>query len=337
MEDGYRVVTDYCRGLDAAESQEEKERLRLRIIDGYNSLGDLIQEIVAEERSIRVYSFETPQSARGEASRLIAKLRNVNTQNAEFVYYTQRAYELLFNLAFVGTRPKKKNYIVVETPVREPFQNYAVHKIPDIDNVIHECVMCVMLRGALLPSMIVSKEIQEYSSGGYLTPFALFKVYRNDKKSEEDMEYTLDLDRSFFVPEELDGKNLVFADPMNATGGSLVTIMTFLLNQGIKPRNVIFLNVISALKGALRVARAVQNSRIYTLWMDPVLNEKAYIVPGLGDAGDRLNGPDDDTRSRNIIQLISGYGRSITSLYRAQIGQIENSVLNRPGKEKGAG
>jgi len=44
------------------------------------------------------------------------------------------------------------------------------------------------------------------------------------------------------------------------------------------------------LKGSLRIVRAIENSEIYTLWMDPSLNSKAYILPGLGDAGDRMFG-----------------------------------------------
>ena len=93
------------------------------------------------------------------------------TGNDEFVYYTQRAYELLFNLAWGGAGKSKKNHLVVKTPVTVPVQNYAVHKIPDVDDQIRDSVMCVMLRGALLPSMILSKEIQEYSSTGEVTPF----------------------------------------------------------------------------------------------------------------------------------------------------------------------
>jgi uracil phosphoribosyltransferase len=184
-----------------------------------------------------------------------------------------------------------------------------------------------MLRGALLPSMIVSKEIQEYSSHGYVTPFAMFRIRRDDLKSENDMEYILDLNRSFFNLEQLDGKDLIFADPMNATGGSLVTVIKYLLDQGIKPRSVHFFNVISALKGALRVVRALENCKVYTLWMDPVLNQAAYILPGLGDAGDRINGRDVEESPRNIIQLIADYGSNIARLYRAQLRKIEETVL----------
>jgi uracil phosphoribosyltransferase len=186
-----------------------------------------------------------------------------------------------------------------------------------------------MLRGALLPSMIVSKEIQEFSSKGYVTPFALFKIKRDDTKHESNMEYILDLDRSYFKVEELDGKDLIFADPMNATGGSLVTVVKYILDLGVKPKSVRFMTVISALKGALRAVRAVENMTVYTLWMDPALNEMAYIMPGLGDAGDRINGKDMEETPRDMIQLLADYGSGISSLYRAQIRTIEETVLRR--------
>ena len=50
-------------------------------------------------------------------------------------------------------------------------------------------------------------------------------------------------------------------------------------------------------------------------------------MPGLGDAGDRLNGKDLPGKPRNIIQLIADYGLAITNLYRAQVEKIENTVL----------
>ena len=95
----------------------------------------------------------------------------------------------------------------------------------------------------------------------------------------------------------------------------------------MRPRSIKFFNVISVLKGALRIVRALESAEIYTLWMDPVLNTKAYILPGLGDAGDRINGRDDGDKPRNIIQLIADYGTQIVSLYREQVRRIEQTVL----------
>jgi uracil phosphoribosyltransferase len=50
-------------------------------------------------------------------------------------------------------------------------------------------------------------------------------------------------------------------------------------------------------------------------------------MPGLGDAGDRLNGRDTQERPRNIIQFIADYGHNITGLYRSQLRKIEQTVL----------
>ena len=327
MDSLYRQAMVSFNILSTSRSDFELKREEDSLIDLYNTMGTLMQELCAAEPRIQVYSFTTPQENHGEASRLIAKLRDANTGRQEFVYYTQRAFELLFNLTFAGAGRPKKNYLIVKTPVGIPVQNYAVHKIPDIDDQLADTVMCVMLRGALLPSMIISKEIQEYSSSGYLTPFALFKIKRDDSKSEDTMEYILDLDRSYFKLEDLDGKNLVFADPMNASGGSLVTIVKYLLEQGVKPKSVKFLNVISALKGSLRIVRAIENVTVYTLWMDPVLNERAYIMPGLGDAGDRINGRDEENDPRDMLRLVADYGTNITGLYRSQLRVIEQTVL----------
>ncbi|MDD3822625.1 MAG: uracil phosphoribosyltransferase [Sphaerochaetaceae bacterium] len=344
--DGYLTESDKL-SLDKAQLMYEEAIDLFKKIDGgdadgirkaksaltpvFERVGRYLKEVVAKEQGIHVYSFETPQVQHGAASRLIAKLRDPRTSQSEFLYYVQRAYELLFAHVYGDKVLPRKRSIVTQTPVTFPERNYAIHKIPNVDELIKNSVMCVMLRGALLPSMIISKEIQEYSSDGYVTPFALFRIKRDDTKVERNMDYLLDLDRSFFDISQLEGKDLIFADPMNATGGSLVTIVKYLQSQGVKPKSIRFITVISALKGALRVVRAIEGAEVYTLWMDPVLNEKAYILPGLGDAGDRLNGKDTEDNPRNMLQLMADYGTTITDLYRDQVREIEATVLGRNG------
>ncbi|MFA5468991.1 MAG: uracil phosphoribosyltransferase [Sphaerochaetaceae bacterium] len=327
----YEEAMDLFPGIHL-ESPEGVSEAKGQLTPVFEKVGRYLKGIVAQEPAVHVYSFETPQVQHGAASRLIAKLRSPKTSQSEFLYYVQRAYELLFAHVYTDKVLPKKRSIVTPTPVREPVQNYAIHKIPDVDAIIENSVMCVMLRGALLPSMIISKEIQEYSSNSLVTPFALFRIQRDDTKNEENMDYLLDLDRSFFDLSLLDGKDLIFADPMNATGGSLVTIVKYIESQGIRPKSIRFITVISALKGALRVVRAIKGAEVYTLWMDPVLNEKAYILPGLGDAGDRLNGIDAHSNPRNMIQLMADYGANINDLYRDQVREIEATVLGRNGE-----
>ena len=332
--DGYLTEQDQADLKNLASMYQDAMKAfvpldKQKTIECFDKMGHEMQNILKKHPSIKVFSFETEEGSHAEASHVISKLRNIKTDNHEFVYYTQRAYEMLFRLAYTGPHSEKKNYIVTSTPVTNPVQNYAVHKIPDIDSEISNSVMCVMLRGALLPSIIMSKEIQEYSSNGYVTPFALFKINRDDTKQENNMQYILDLKKSFFDLQSLDGRDLSFADPMNATGGSLVTVVKYLQSQGVKPRSIKFFNVISAFKGALRISRALDNCVCYTLWMDPALNEKAYIMPGLGDAGDRLNGCDKKENPRNIIRLIANYGSTINGLYNSQLAEIESLVLDK--------
>ncbi len=333
--DGYLTQQDQDDLKHLASLYEETMKTfepldKAKTIENFDKLGHVMQDILQSHPSIKVYSFVTQEEgSHAEASHVISKLRDIKTDNHEFVYYTQRAYEMLFRLAYTQSHSSKKNYIVTSTPVTFPVQNYAVHKIPDIDDAIENSVMCVMLRGALLPSIIMSKEIEEYSSHGYVTPFALFKINRDDTKQENDMQYILDLKKSFFKLEDLDGKDLIFADPMNATGGSLVTVVKYLQSQGVKPRSIKFFNIISALKGSLRISRALENCTCYTIWMDPALNSKAYILPGLGDAGDRLNGCDKKENPRNILRLIANYGSTINGLYNSQLAKIESMVLDK--------
>lgn len=323
----YEVSLDACKRIAEAQNAAQMEKAERDLVKSAADIGDYLETVTKAEKAIHVYSFETPQEQHGQASRLIAKLRNPETSHEEFLYYIQRAYELLFSHAFSDAALPNKRSIITPTPVTNPCLNYAVHRIPDVDALIKDSVLCVMLRGALLPSMIISKEIQEYSSSNEVPPFALFKIKRDESKKEKNMDYVLDLDRSFFREEDLQNKHWIFADPMNATGGSLVTIVKHLESVGIHSKSVKFINVISALKGSLRIIRAIPNCEVYTLWMDPVLNEAAYILPGLGDAGDRLNGMDLPDNPRNMIQLIADYGTNINNLYRSQVKKIEEIVL----------
>ena len=308
-----------------ASFEPEQQSYTQEIIKQYALMGKKMQAFFKDEEQTTIYSFSVPRVEHGAVSRIIAKLRDVNTQNAEFVYYTQRAYEILFQLLFSYPARDQKNYFFIKTPVTHPSQSVAVHKLPDIDSNLHNTVMCVMLRGALLPSMIISKEIEEYSSKGYVTPFMLFDIKRHE--SVNGIRYTLDLKHSYFDKDTLNDKVLIFADPMNATSGSFITLVQYLLNNNIRPRKIIFLNIISSIKGALRVIRNIENIHQYVLWMDPSLNNTGYIVPGLGDAGDRLNGKDPSGSKRNVVELIADYGSAIANLYRSQIRAIETTVL----------
>ena len=81
---------------------------------------------------------------------------------------------------------------------------------------------------------------------------------------------------------------VLLVDPMLATGGSACDAIDLLKNQGCK--NIKFMAIIGAPEGVSRVAEAHPDVKIYVSTLDRCLNDKGYILPGLGDAGDRLFG-----------------------------------------------
>lgn len=106
-------------------------------------------------------------------------------------------------------------------------------------------------------------------------------LYR-DPKTLEPVEYYCKL------PEDVEEREIVVLDPMLATGGSASAAVSFLKKKGIK--NIKFMCLIAAPEGIKRLHEDHPDVPIFCAAMDEKLNDHAYIVPGLGDAGDRLFG-----------------------------------------------
>lgn len=77
-------------------------------------------------------------------------------------------------------------------------------------------------------------------------------------------------------------------DPMLATGNSSIETINLFLKKGMKEENLTFVNLIASPQGIKNIRSRFEKIRIVTAHIDETLNEKGYIVPGLGDAGDRL-------------------------------------------------
>lgn len=92
----------------------------------------------------------------------------------------------------------------------------------------------------------------------------------------------------YMASPDLTGKTLIIVDPMLAKGFSLELALVALLKNG-KPRRIILASVIAAQEGVDHIEKCFGEHEEVELWcaaIDPVLNERSYIVPGLGDAGD---------------------------------------------------
>jgi len=90
------------------------------------------------------------------------------------------------------------------------------------------------------------------------------------------------------LPDDIEKRQVYVVDPMLATGGSAVAAIDFLKQHGCK--NIIMMNIIGCPEGIKAVQEAHPDVDMYLAAVDERLNEHAYIIPGLGDAGDRIFG-----------------------------------------------
>ncbi|MBR1445203.1 MAG: uracil phosphoribosyltransferase [Firmicutes bacterium] len=90
------------------------------------------------------------------------------------------------------------------------------------------------------------------------------------------------------LPVDAAESEMLLADPMLATGGTASSAITFLKERGVK--NIKFLCLIASPEGVRKLSEEHPDVEIYTASLDIALNEQGYILPGLGDAGDRLFG-----------------------------------------------
>jgi uracil phosphoribosyltransferase len=106
-------------------------------------------------------------------------------------------------------------------------------------------------------------------------------MYRNEKTLEPVRYY-------YKVPKDLENREVIVLDPMLATGGSAIDAIDSLKESGAK--KIKFLCIIAAPEGIKKIQEKHPDVQIYCTSIDEKLNETGYIVPGLGDAGDRIFG-----------------------------------------------
>ena len=106
-------------------------------------------------------------------------------------------------------------------------------------------------------------------------------MYR-DPESMKPVEYYAKL------PSDIAERDVILIDPMLATGGSAVAAVDALKNRGVK--HIKFVCLLSTPNGVDALQKTHPDVEIFTAAIDPELNEHGYIVPGLGDAGDRIFG-----------------------------------------------
>ena len=170
--------------------------------------------------------------------------------------------EISYLMMFEATRDLALNNVSVQTPVAQAQAKKLATKV----------MICPILRAALGMLESVFKIIPNASVG-----FLGFQ--RNEKTAQAEFFYAK-------LPADASERVAIVIDPMFATGGTAIDAVKFLREKGVK--RIKFISVIAAPEGLKRFSEIYPDVSVYTAAIDERLNEKNYIVPGLGDAGDRV-------------------------------------------------
>ncbi|MDR5695361.1 MAG: uracil phosphoribosyltransferase [Armatimonadota bacterium] len=189
-------------------------------------------------------------------------LRDVRTGHKEF---RELVEELAMLMAFEVTRSHPTTEVEVRTPL-------GVAKGKTISG--QEVAVVPILRAGLAMEAGILRLIPTAKVGHV-------GIWRDPETLQPNTYYSK-------LPSDIGEREVMVVDPMLATGGSIVACLELLKNHGAK--NIKVMCIIAAPEGIARVQEAHPDVEIYTAAVDERLNDHGYIVPGLGDAGDRLYG-----------------------------------------------
>ena len=192
----------------------------------------------------------------------LSVLRNKNTSVKEF---RELVNEISGLMCYEATRNLPTEDVEVETPVAVAHCKQLAGKKLAIVPILRAGLGMVDAMVDLIPSAKI----------GHVG------LYR-DPETHEPVEYYCKL------PEDIENRQVFVVDPMLATGGSAVAAINFLKKRGCK--NIIMMNIIGCPEGIRRVQQEHPDVEMYLAACDDKLNDHAYIIPGLGDAGDRIFG-----------------------------------------------
>ena len=201
------------------------------------------------------------------ANNYLAELRDVSVQKDRLRFRTnlQRLGALM---AYEISKTLKFETKEIQTPL-------AITS----EKVLEDSVVLISILRAAVPFMNGFLEVFDRAEAGFIGAWR--------KEESTDIEVVLE----YTAGPDMTGKTLILIDPMLATGKSLVASLNQILKNG-KPVSIHMASVIAAPEGIDYIKRNI--SIPFELWtwaMDEKLNDKSYIVPGLGDAGDLSFGP----------------------------------------------
>ena len=190
------------------------------------------------------------------------KLSILRDEKTDPFHFRLLVDEISYLMLFEATRDLPLRDTVVQTPVAKA----------NCKKLSTKLMICPILRAALGMLDGIFKLIPDASVG-----FLGFQ--RNEKTLEAEFYYAK-------LPSDHKERTAIIIDPMFATGGTAIDAVTFLKEKGVK--DIRFIALVAAPEGVEKFSEVHPDVPVYIAAMDEKLNENGYIVPGLGDAGDRV-------------------------------------------------
>lgn len=191
-------------------------------------------------------------------------IRDRTTDRDDFIFYADRLFRLLIEhgLDFL---PFCKKTVV--TPTGSTFEGVGFGS-----NI---CGVSIIRSGESMEAALraVCKKVR----------IGKILIQRNEADATPRHYYTK-------LPKDIHERHVLLLDPMLATGGSVMTAIEILLANGVQQDRIVFLNLVAAPEGVRAVLARFPRIRIFSAALDERLNERKYILPGLGDFGDRYFG-----------------------------------------------
>lgn len=192
----------------------------------------------------------------------LAILRDKKTGTKEF---REIASEIAMFLCYEATRDARLEEVEVETPIEKM-------KTKKLDEDQYAFVPILRAGTGMLDGLT---NVIPNAKIGHIG------LYRNEETLEPVKYY-------YKVPKDIQNREVMILDPMLATGGSALDAISMIKKEGVK--KIKFLCIIAAPEGIARIEKEYPDVEIYAAALDRELNDKGYIMPGLGDAGDRIFG-----------------------------------------------
>lgn len=195
----------------------------------------------------------------------ITRLRDKTTPSREFRQFVQ---EITMLLAADATNHLPLVDVDVETPLQVTTGQLIAQPGP--------CIVSIMRAGNIMAETL--RDLVSDASIGFIG------LARQSVTLEIDDYYTN-------LPDDVGDRHCIVVDPMLATGNSLSVALRKLMDAGVNHITVV--NILACPEGIRRITSEYPDIRIVVAKIDERLNERGYILPGLGDAGDRIYGTDD--------------------------------------------